>query len=107
MGSQKVRMKVSIASSDWSFYPGQIVELPVEIATAWCDCGHAEQALEHEVPSVRHPELNSVPDQAEGEPEEQLEDEKETFQGPVEPDQEPAVPTKENATPSNSKRGKK
>lgn len=39
---KKVKMKTSIASADWSYLPGQVVELDDEIAVAWVEAGHAE-----------------------------------------------------------------
>lgn len=39
---KKVRMKVSIASPDWSYYPGLEVELEDSVADAWHEVGHCE-----------------------------------------------------------------
>lgn len=40
MKTQKVRMQVSIASADWSYQPGQVVELDSSLAKQWRDAGH-------------------------------------------------------------------
>lgn len=37
-----VRMKVSIASADWSYQVDQVVELDDELAEKWIAVGHAE-----------------------------------------------------------------
>jgi hypothetical protein len=41
MGKQKVEMKVSIASADWSYQPGQVVLLDKDLAAKWIRGGHA------------------------------------------------------------------
>lgn len=41
MDTLKVKMNVSIASADWSFAPGDVIELDVELAHAWLESGHA------------------------------------------------------------------
>jgi hypothetical protein len=38
----KVKINVSIASASWSYYPGQIVDLPDEMAKTWVKSGIAE-----------------------------------------------------------------
>lgn len=35
-------MKVSIASPNWSYAPGEIVDLDDYLAQAWIECGHAK-----------------------------------------------------------------
>ena len=40
MKQQKVQMKVSIASSDWSYQPQQVVMLDIDLAKAWRAAGH-------------------------------------------------------------------
>lgn len=37
-----VEMQVSIAASDWSLQPGEVVELEDDLATAWIECGHCK-----------------------------------------------------------------
>jgi hypothetical protein len=39
---KKVKMKISIASANWSYIPGQEVELEDYVADAWVKCGHAD-----------------------------------------------------------------
>ncbi|MEG2289923.1 MAG: hypothetical protein RSA29_02645 [Clostridium sp.] len=39
---KKVRMKISIASADWSYYPGLEVILGDEVAEVWDKVGHCE-----------------------------------------------------------------
>lgn len=39
---RKVKVLVSIASSDWSYTPGQVVELPDTQAETWIGSGLAE-----------------------------------------------------------------
>lgn len=39
----KVRMKVSIASADFAYQPGQVVLLDANTATQWILVGHAEK----------------------------------------------------------------
>jgi hypothetical protein len=39
----RVKMQVSIASRDWSFQPGEIVDLPDEQARTWIAVGHASR----------------------------------------------------------------
>ena len=41
-----VRVKVAMASSTWSFHPGQLVEVPTEVAKAWREAGLAEKPNE-------------------------------------------------------------
>ena len=38
----QIRILISIASADWSYQPGQLVELPNEQAAVWIDSGLAE-----------------------------------------------------------------
>lgn len=38
----KVRIKVSIASAEWSYAPGQVVKVDDAIGAAWCESGVAE-----------------------------------------------------------------
>lgn len=38
----KVRMNVSIAGVNFSYHPGQEVELPDEMAEKWAAAGHCE-----------------------------------------------------------------
>lgn len=38
----KVKMLVSIASADWSYSPGEIVELSDDKAAVWAKIGHCE-----------------------------------------------------------------
>lgn len=38
----KVIMKVSIASPDWAYHPGQEIEIEDYIAKAWAEVGHCE-----------------------------------------------------------------
>ncbi len=40
----KVRLRISIASPEWSYAGGQVVDLPVETAEAWIENGVAEPA---------------------------------------------------------------
>jgi hypothetical protein len=39
---QKVKVLVSIASAEWSYVPGQIVEMPADQAATWVASGLAE-----------------------------------------------------------------
>ncbi len=41
MPKVKVRILVSIASADWSYYPGQEVEMDEEMARNWIKGGNA------------------------------------------------------------------
>ncbi len=50
----KVRILVSIASPDWAYAPGEVVELPAEQAQAWVDAGLAE-AVEQPAPQKKKP----------------------------------------------------
>lgn len=45
---KKVKMNISIASANWSYIPGQIVELEDDIAIAWNECGHCTIVEEQE-----------------------------------------------------------
>ena len=38
---QKIKMQVSIASADWSYQPGQVVEIDPGLARQWIAAGHA------------------------------------------------------------------
>lgn len=38
----KVKMKVSIASADFSYAPEQIVEIDEKLAKVWSEVGHCE-----------------------------------------------------------------
>jgi CO/xanthine dehydrogenase Mo-binding subunit len=38
----KVEMNVVISAEDWSYAPGNIVELDKPLADAWIECGHAK-----------------------------------------------------------------
>lgn len=37
----RIRMQVSIASSTWSYQPGQVCDVPDKLARTWCKVGHA------------------------------------------------------------------
>ena len=39
----RVKMQVSIASSTWSYQPGQVVDIDDEKARTWIKNGHAER----------------------------------------------------------------
>lgn len=56
METLKVKMATSIASADWSFTSGQEVELDVELADAWLDCGHAVRIKGEKVDKRKLPE---------------------------------------------------
>ena len=47
---RKVKMKISIASADWSYYPGQVLTVGTDIsehvADAWIEAGHCEEVGE-------------------------------------------------------------
>jgi hypothetical protein len=38
----RVKILVSIAAADWSYHPGQIVDIPEEQASTWIASGLAE-----------------------------------------------------------------
>ena len=42
----KVKIKVSIASADWSYAPGQEVDIDEKLAVAWFQSGIAEPVEE-------------------------------------------------------------
>jgi hypothetical protein len=44
----KVRMKVSIASADWSYQPQQVVSIESDLAEKWISVGHAERVSKDE-----------------------------------------------------------
>ncbi|GIU76763.1 MAG: hypothetical protein KatS3mg005_0001 [Bryobacteraceae bacterium] len=54
----QVRILVSIASAEWSYVPGQIVEMDGEMADTWIGSGLAEPA---EPADEAEPEQESVP----------------------------------------------
>lgn len=49
METIKVVMLVSIAADNWSFVPGQVIELDTDLAGAWIECGHAGNIKGEEV----------------------------------------------------------
>lgn len=58
MAKKKVRMLTSIASHDWSYWPGQVVEVDAEIADNWIKYNTAEPVEERgiETASEEEPE---------------------------------------------------
>ncbi len=54
-----VRIKVSIASDDWSYVPGDVVDMDDDRATLWIEGGNAEK-YEPEQPKVRSARRNKI-----------------------------------------------
>jgi len=60
---KKCRMNVGIASSDWSYYPGQEVLLDDDLSATWNENGHCtilEDIPEPEVPNVPEQVLQEI-----------------------------------------------
>jgi hypothetical protein len=52
----RVRVLVSIASADWAYHPGQVVDLPEPMARTWISSGLASPLPEPEAAVVEAPE---------------------------------------------------